>query len=249
MKIMGGRGSYALRRLSGFSGIRAEQIAAGRVTTSTTSGARASFSSNDITDEQAKAALGASFTREDVRSILGADAAGASVVFTVEGNSIQAQINNSTSGYSAKLTLSRSGGVVTFTGNSLFAADRSNNAAAGAGIRSFRRGLADGVERGLVDRLVVPNAIGSAGNQRAQGSNLWARMGASAPLREVLGSNFASRLPASLSGSKEIADLMLSREGRAWWSANRTSFRGEINFRDKSSTAYKVAKRFLGKRS
>lgn len=249
---MGGRGLWAQRRRTGVVLNRViNRPAAARETVfrqSTRQVNRATGGAGDITDEQARAALGASFTRADVRSILGADAAGAITEFTVTGNAINASITNRASGYRANLSLSRGAdGSVTFTGGSLFADASNNNNAAGSAIRSFRSGLAKAVQRGLVDKLVVPNAIGSAGDRSSQGSNLWARMGASAPLSALFGSGYASRLPPSLRGAREVADLMQSKEGRRWWSDNRVSFRGEINFKNKNSSAYKVAKRFLGR--
>jgi hypothetical protein len=248
---MGGRGQWAERRRtdSGFTRtstgrnlgeVRSTAAAAGgggEVTT-TSDGTKISGAS----DAQIKATLGAKFSREEVAKITGA-AAGSTVAITMTSSGVRVYTNNNRAGYHSTFRLEKDASGVTFYGDSLFA-NNSATIASGSAIRGIRTGMVHAVNNKMVYRVVVPNAIGSGNSSASQGSNLWARMGVSTKLSNI--SNLAAR-PASLRRATEVAHLMSTKEGRAWWSANRQGFRGELNFTKKSSAGYKLAKKFFGK--
>lgn len=241
---MGGRGTYALRRrLRNF-------------TAPTSSAVRARATAGGGVDEDyIKATFGSNYTLAEVKSILGGGASNVTLTRTTDG--VGAIISGN--GYTASFRLTKSGNDVTFHGDSLFA--RGSNNAQGDAIRKLGNGLTPAIKSGKVHIVRVGNAIGSAGSTSAQGSDFWARMGVSAPLSRVFGSNYKDLLPANLKGAKEVADLFLMKGGREWWSGNkvknaageyvrvggnRRGFQGEVNFRNKTSSGYKVAKRYLG---
>lgn len=246
---MGGRGAYALRRRHGATIARTFRsggfnrsnptFSGGGEVSTLANGTRVSGSS----DAQIKAALGSKFSREEVVRLVGAPA-GSLVSISTSGNSVSASINDSRHGFSASFGLQGSGNnSATFVGSSLFSSNASK-ASSGVAIRTIRSGLTHGVKTGLIKKVVVPNAIGSAGSKSAQGSLLWARMGVSTNLSSISG--LAAR-PAGLRGAKTVADLQRTKAGKTWWSENRRGFRGEIDFTKKTSASYKIARKFLGR--
>lgn len=250
---MGGRGAYALRRqhrttVSGTfrgSGFNRSNPAfsgsgGGGGVSEVIDGRRVNGASN----EQIKQALGANFNRAEVVRITGAPS-GSSVGISVSGNSVTVTTRNTRANFSSSFRLEKEGSGVTFVGSSLFSGN-ANSSSGGAAIRGVTKGLKHGVQTGRITKARVPSAIGSAGDARAQGSGLWARMGISTNLSNVYG---LPPRPPGLRQAKTVADLQLTKAGRAWWAANRRQFSGEINFKDKRSSAYKVAKKFLGIRS
>jgi hypothetical protein len=250
-KLMGGRGAWAIRNrverlqrsVRGLV-LRREQRTfgggGGFENPETIGGSKVGGSSN----EQIKAALGAKFSRAEVLKIVGAPA-GSQVQIIASGSSVSIRTTAVKQGFASSFRLDRDSQGVTFVGSSLFSSNASK-ASGGAAIRGFAGGLKYAVQNKLVNRALVPSAIGGAGDRSAQGSSLWARMGASTNLSNING--LAAR-PKGLRRAKTVADLMTTKAGRTWWNANRKTFRGEIDFRRKGTNSYKLAKRFLGLRT
>lgn len=216
-----------------------------------------------------KTALGNDFNREQFFKTM-SPPKGAEMKITRSGNTVSATINYNSmkthtdgtvynAGFTTNFSISNTNGVRDFYGGSTFSkiqgvTDKDGNAiraSNGTSIRSIKRGISHGVNNGLI-QTARTSAIGSGGSKTYQGSDFWAHMGMNAPLS----STGVPARPSWLSSAKTISDIVSSTaggtyngkryaNGSEWWSANRTSFDGKIDFRNKNSKSYKLASKFL----
>ena len=252
---MGGRGLWALRRrnfaadrreLQGVIRNRATMNAraaaggGGETDTNTTvtlsNGARVTGSEAAI-----KRALGNEWTLESAALTFGASK-GSVVTITASGNEVRSRNVNERNNIASNCRMVRDSQGVTFHGDGLGPARATDtNNMGGRGILPIVKGLREAVNNGSVNRFST-TAAGSAGS-RYTGSKFWAEMGASAPLNTIYG--LAPR-PAALSSARTVAELIQMPGGKTWWSTNRQTFSGKIDFRQKSTPEYKLASKFLG---
>lgn len=185
---------------------------------------------------------------------------GATINFVTSGNKVYATIdynnmkvdsrgNSYNAGYNTTFAIRNNDGVRTFYGDRTFskaqnafdAKGTAIKAADGTSIRSIKSGVSHGVNNGLIQRAEA-YAIGRGNDPTSQGSRFWAIMGLSTNLSALGG---LSARPSFLSSARTVSDILSTKGGKEWWSTNRRAFEGTIDFRQKTSNSYALAKRFL----